>query len=164
MPRLLKRPFAFWLPAFGLLFLLWSWADSCYHTTTVYLGYTGADSFVSCSMRARSSALVFNSATASGSFAVGRPRKASPLHAATNRYEVPIDSSSWWFPLPDITRKHETAPSRSIPGRTYQYTELSVSIPHWCLIPAYLALWWAALRWHSRRVNKLRQTQLAQAA
>ena len=164
MRPIFKRPFAFWLPTFGLLFLLWSWADSCYQSTTTYFGYNGGNHSIGGSIGVRESRLAFNLSRTSGSRMVGRPRAASPFKSSTTRHVSGPDYHTWWFPLPDHSSQHESEPSKSIPGRRHEFSSHTFSIPHWCLIPAYLALWWAALRWHSRRVNKLRQTQLAQAA
>ena len=154
MPRLHKRPFAFWLPAFGLLFLLWSWVDSCHHVTTGYVGYGTGDPFAGGSIILRESRLAFNLDRTSGARPVGRPHRASPYHAGTTRWEIGRNSDTWWFPLPEISSRHESGPSSSIPGRIYESSSHTLSIPHWCLALAYLFFWWLAHRWTRRRLNE----------
>jgi hypothetical protein len=156
----LKRPFALWLPAFGLLFLLWLWADSRHHAMTGYLGYNRDPNAGTFFVETQPSTLVLSLARVSGE---ARP-PGRPLAAGTMRVKIPPHIATPRFPLPDADSEYESAPSSSIPGATFEFTVRSLSIPIWCLIPLYLVLWWAALRWHARRVNKLRQTQLAQAA
>jgi hypothetical protein len=148
MPLPLKRPFALWLPAFLLLFLLWVWGLSCYHSFQ-FIHWDNT--------RDRSKSIKFTYGSSRLEFIVTRARgELSGEPSSGTRYlrkKIPGDEAASWFPLPRLTRS-----DRSIPG--LQAHTYHLILPLWVLALFYLALWWAALRWHARRQRRLRQAEV----
>lgn len=101
---LLKRPFAFWLPAFGFLFFLWMWVDSCYNTTSLHLNFATRDSKILFPFRSFASRLeVGLEHTAGTLLAPGL------LEPDFGRYKL-HDHSYWWFPLPETAYHRDGGP------------------------------------------------------
>ena len=142
MKPVLKRPFAFWLPAFILLFLLYAWVDSCSHSTRGTLWHqiprqgTGLESTLSDSRF---------------TFGVSRFSGLNPMSPGIetwfDRNGLPAYHASWWFPLPAI--QHE---DRSNPAVGYHIYR--VILPLWFLVLAHIALWLMLLAWHRRRIKR----------
>ena len=151
MRSILKRPFAFWLPAFGLLFLLWAWVDSCYHTAVIALDYTATNSRTSLSIDHAPAALRLNRERVSG-IAIAR----HPPEPSFRRDRLPDHYSYWWFPLPSTSYFREAHPNPRLPGVIYERVRRSFNIPYWCLVLTYL-LCWAALHRQTRRKQKVQQ-------
>jgi hypothetical protein len=143
---MLRRPFAFWLPAFGLLFLLWSWADSRHYNSTAALSFLNAQEITSFIISAEDSCLILQSGHVSGL----RPPKKGPVLPGWHRYKLSPGRFVLLFPMPKTETKKEGIGTSGGPI----HSELSsVFIPIWCLILAHIALWLSLLAWHRRRIQ-----------
>lgn len=147
--RLLKRPFAFWLPAFILAFLLWAWGLSCYQSfrLTHWSQHDEHSRLIQLDFGASRLATTFAQSSAD------KIRRPSTSDTRFNREDYPPDHFHWWFPLPGIEHRDD-----SIPGiQSYHYR---IIIPCWLIILLYLGLWRLALRRHDRRIQRLRSKEL----
>jgi hypothetical protein len=144
MRSLLRRPFGFWLPAFGLAFLLWAWADSCYHTSRMEVwGPRTRDGGWGLTLVHNNAALSVIYQRVSG---VTRGSGPSPAGFGTGRFELGPDSSAWWFPLPLLGSSVTKDPQTS-----YRWVMRQLVLPHWLLIAGAVGLWWIGLRWSAKR-------------
>jgi hypothetical protein len=153
MPPLHKRPFTFWLPAFGLLFLLWAWADSRRSGSTVAVGYSP---IINVGMGAEGSCLTLRSTRHSDrAIALSPTPPRSPFFAYSSRYELPPQPSIPWFPRP---RGNHSGISLEMTGIPLSITR-TLQIPFWCIIPVYTAGWLLLLtHWRKRLKRRDRPT------
>ncbi|MCW1916998.1 hypothetical protein OJ996_25640 [Luteolibacter sp. GHJ8] len=156
---MLRRPFAFWLPAFVLLFLCWAWADSRRNSSAVSLGFMRGQEIECVIITAEDSSLVLGASQTHGL----RPPKNRPVFAGSHRHDLPPKSSTPWFPRPKTEILKEGIGTSSGPIRTI-YRNLH--IPFWCIIPAYFAAWMFLLhRWNKRlRLRPMPQSRLETSA
>lgn len=141
---MLRRPFAFWLPAFILLFLCWAWADSRRNCSVVSCGFMRGDDITAILITAEDSCLILGVSQTHGL----RPPKHRPVFAGSHRYELPPKSDTPWFPRPKTETQREGIQANGSAIRTI-YRNLH--LPFWCLIPAYIAGWLLLLhRWRKR--------------
>lgn len=121
----LIRSRAFWLGVPGLLFLLWSWADSTRNFTQIEKkNPAGSFSFVH-----------WDSA-----IKVCRAPVGSPFAFSNRVWRGPYPTKE---PVPTIWWPAVKA-ERDYVGRPF------IRIPHWLLLLAYLALWSAGIAWRRR--------------
>jgi hypothetical protein len=129
------------LPVF--LFLLWAWADSNFHHSSLRKsGTTPSRTLYYTTVIANSPGAVWvshrtrkgNHGKITGPFVLGR---------------APLQGLRTWFPAPEY--KH-------LPGATYNprvtdkdQAHTLITLPHWLLILLYLALWSLAFLWRRRR-------------
>jgi hypothetical protein len=142
MSPLHKRPFAFWLPAFGLLFLLWAWANSMHHGSAIEREMLMTSRSGLYSAEPRESASNFEGAIIFTTLEVISPENYTITRGPIELQRTPHPGREW-FP---------TTLRRSIPAQdTVIFHELI--LPHWLLILAYLALWSIASAWRRHRLK-----------
>jgi hypothetical protein len=146
---MLRRPFAFWLPAFILAFLLWAWGLSCYQSFRLTHWSQEEE-------RSRLIQLDFGASQLAATVAkssADKIRRPSNSDTRFVREEFPPTHSHWWFPLPGIEHRDE-----SIPGiQSHLYRIL---IPCWLIVLLYLGLWRLAVHRYDRRTRRLRSKDL----
>jgi hypothetical protein len=147
MRPIFKRPFAFWLPAFGLLFLLWSWADSRHYHSSAAISFSKGLEISSLLISSEKSCLTLQSAHISGM----RSPKGRPVSAGSNRYKLRPGPDRPWFPMPKTETEQENLNTISAPIHS---TLRSLLIPHWLIILIYLILCSIAFAWHHRRIQR----------
>ncbi|MCW1916996.1 hypothetical protein OJ996_25630 [Luteolibacter sp. GHJ8] len=142
---MLRRPFAFWLPAFVLLFLCWAWADSRRNSSAISCSYMRRDDDIkTIIITAEESSLVLGASQTQGL----RIPKHHPVSVGRRRYELPPKSFTPWFPLPKTMTQGEGIGTSGGPISSIYQT---LHIPFWCLILAYIAGWLLLLhRWRKR--------------
>jgi hypothetical protein len=135
MRSLLRRPFAFWLPAFVSGSLLWAWVDSCYHVSSIRVEFPG-------------SALELGHSWSNLSFTYYESgmRGGGPRRISTGREELPPDQMHWWFPLPAWQLKKGG-------GFGARMRDYYMVLPHWVIVLAWGGAWWAGA-WFVGRERK----------
>ncbi|MCW1916997.1 hypothetical protein OJ996_25635 [Luteolibacter sp. GHJ8] len=126
---MLRSPFAFWLPAFVLLFLCWAWVDSTSHVSGVDLSFDTRSSLILVSVNHGNSVLHLKLDHTAGGGAPGDSYAANPW-----RVPMPAGYRYRWFPPPRFSAR---------PG--------FLDVPHWLVILVYLMVWSFAITRRNRR-------------
>lgn len=151
----------FYLGLFGLAFIVWAWIDSCYHWTHLYTGSgkpgTAGYHHTYANHKASRVTIVHTH------YPYTAPH---PSEIGIQASRLPETDSNWWFPLPDYEYQKEgligDEPTGEEPQPGEHYLEfLTVHLPHWLIVLAYLALWSLLLFWRSRRIKRLSRLKIS---
>jgi hypothetical protein len=147
MLPLLRRPFAFWLPTFGLLFLLWAWVDSCrYHTFFSQGEVSTHGGYRDITVHHSYGALTVFYQRVSGTTLTTFPSG----HVFTR---TRLDHFARIAPAPSFKSKTEESTYYQ-DDRPHQRLDINLLLPHWLLILLYLALWSLAFYCRHRRTKR----------
>ncbi|MCW1917005.1 hypothetical protein OJ996_25675 [Luteolibacter sp. GHJ8] len=153
MPRPWHRSPLFYLGLFPLLFLLWAWWDSNHHSTT-FMKVRGSTSLVHLQVITHSR----------GALRI-TDQKVEVIHASIStgtdfgRSSV-ASEERLWCPAPHLEIARQTT-SETADYQPEIITESHLTLPHWLLILAYLALWSLLLFWRSRRIKRLSRLKIS---